>query len=289
MRSCEARIDGRMLGVAMGSRKASRKASQAGAKGATQASARAEPTPIVVATPFHAPFQELAKSLKGRVAAPPAPKPVPKAAARPVAAPAAAVAPATPVLSDEEALAASMAGVLPLPTLSPRVRIRRKVDFSSIEAARREDLDALARAEGFDVTFEDRYVRARAAGVSRETLSRLEKGEFRICAHLDLHGLPLEDARRTVDDFLAAQQKRGHRCVLLVTGKGKNSLGGRGVLREQVPQWLARGPSARRVLAFASARPCDGGLGALVVLMRAGSSSKNRIDVEHGGVGPMGA
>lgn len=74
--------------------------------------------------------------------------------------------------------------------------------------------------------------------------------------------------------------------MLIITGKGKNSPGGEGVLRMQVPQWLARGPSARRVLAFVNARPGDGGLGALVVLMRAGSSSKNRIDVERGGVGP---
>lgn len=255
----------------------------------------AAPVPVVT-PPFHAPFQELAKSAKLRAALAPAAKPAsrPAVAPPPVAPRApriAAVAPTpspVPVLTDAEILAASLAGVSPLLQPSARVKIRRKADFATIEAARREDLDALARAEGFDVTFEDKYVRARAAGVSLETLSRLEKGEFRICAHLDLHGMPLEDARKAVDEFLASQQKRGHRCVLLVTGKGKNSLGGRGVLREQVPEWLARGPSSRRVLAFASARPCDGGLGALVVLMRGGSSGKNRIDVEHGGVGPAG-
>jgi DNA-nicking Smr family endonuclease len=168
------------------------------------------------------------------------------------------------------------------------VRIRRPPDLSHIEAKRREDLAAMASGEGFDVTYEDLHVRARAASVSRETLSRLEKGEFAISAHLDLHGMPFEDARRAVDEFLTEQQKKGHRCVLIVTGKGKNSPGGQGVLRERVPAWLARGPSSRRVLAFASARACDGGVGALVVLMRAGSSRKTRIDVEHGGAGPVG-
>jgi DNA-nicking Smr family endonuclease len=273
-----------MLGAAMKSKKRGLKR---GVKAMAPRERADAPPPPAVSAPFHAPFQELARSLKQRPASvvrqPVAPRP-----AAVIAPPVAVTAPAPPVVSDAEVLAASLAGVLPLPPLSPRVRIRRKPDFSSIAAARKEDLDALSRGEGFDVTFEDRYVRARAAGVSRETLSRLEKGEFPICAHLDLHGMPLEDARKAVDDFLVAQQKRGHRCVLLVTGKGKNSLGGRGVLREQVPEWLARGPSSRRVLAFASARPCDGGLGALVVLMRGGSSSKNRIDVEHGGVGPVG-
>jgi len=282
----------------MGSRKALKKRSK-GEAARREANA---PSPVpVVGVPFHAPFQELAKALKARPAPPPASKLAPKPAPRPAvvapvtaqAVPPAATPPLVPVLSDAEVLAASLAGVSPLPGSTPRVRIRRKLDISHvearIEAGRKEDLEALHRGEGFDVTFEDRYVRARAAGVSRETLSRLEKGEFPICAHLDLHGMPLDDARKAVDVFLVAQQKRGHRCVLLVTGKGKNSLGGRGVLREQVPEWLARGPSSRRVLAFASARPCDGGLGALVVLMRGGSSSKNRIDVEHGGVGPAGS
>ncbi|HXC50706.1 MAG TPA: Smr/MutS family protein [Candidatus Limnocylindrales bacterium] len=191
-------------------------------------------------------------------------------------------------MSDEELLATSRAGASRMAQLSTRVRIRRPPDLSHIEARRQEEVAAMARGEGFDVTYEDHHVRARAASVSLETLGRLEKGEFAISAHLDLHGMPFEDARRAVDEFLAEQQKKGHRCVLIVTGKGKNSPNGQGVLRERVPAWLARGPSSRRVLAFASARACDGGVGALVVLMRAGSSSKTRIDVEHGGAGPLG-
>jgi DNA-nicking Smr family endonuclease len=249
----------------------------------------------LVPKPFHAPFRELAGVVKPKQAAAATKGTGAKQAPpeRSIASPAPSshksvpLAETPPAVSDEDALAASLAGVAPLAKPGSRVRIRRKVDLSHIEEGRRQDLAALERAEGFDVSFEDHYVRARAAGVSRETLSRLEKGEFPICAHLDLHGMPLEDARPAVDEFLASQQKRGHRCVLLITGKGKNSLGGRAVLREHVPQWLARGPSSRRVLAFVSARECDGGTGALVVLMRAGSSSKNRIDVEHGGVGRL--
>jgi len=240
-----------------------------------------------VKAPFHAPFQELGKALKARPAAKPVPSAIRPTAPAVSSSPPPAPLASKPPPSDAEVLAESLAGVSRISQISSRVMIRRKPDLSHIEAKRREDLDAMARAEGFDVTFEDHYVRARSSSVSRETLGRLVRGEFPISAHLDLHRMPLEEARRAVDEFLVQQQKRGHRCVLLVTGKGKNSPGGQGVLREHVPQWLARGPSARRVLAFASARPCDGGLGALVVLMRGGTSSKNRIHVEHGGVGPL--
>lgn len=264
---------------------------------------RSDPVPAV-ASPFHSPFRDLAKSF---VAKSPKPTAAPLSAARRAPAPVRAatttsrtthptaqpVAPPTgSAPSDEELLASSRAGVTRLAKLSSRVHVRPRPDLSQIEARRRDEreqaLAAMARGEGFDVTYEDLHVRGRASSVSRETALRLERGEFAISAHLDLHGMPLEDARHAVDDFLAEQQKKGRRCVLIVTGKGKNSPGGQGVLRERVPEWLARGPSSRRVLAFASARACDGGVGALVVLMRAGSSSKTRIDVEHGGAGPIG-
>jgi DNA-nicking Smr family endonuclease len=241
---------------------------------------RAAATPAVQApAAFHSPFRDLAKVVK--VAKP---APAPAQAVKPAAA---APPPPPPAPTEAEMLAASRTGVSRLAPAAARVVIRRRPDLSSIEAKRQLDLAELARGEGFDVTYEDRYVRGRASGVSFETLARLEKGEFPISAHLDLHGYALDDARRAVDEFLTLQHKRGRRCVLLVTGKGKNSPRGEGVLRERVPEWLARGPSSRRVLAFASARACDGGVGALVVLMRADSSSKNRIHVEHGGVGPL--
>lgn len=234
---------------------------------------------------FNAPFSELGGVLRKRAAKTPPPPPPP-----PPIAPAASP-PAPRPLSAIQAFAEATQGVLRLREKPRRVRSIAPAaaisDVDRIAAARREDLQDLAGAVGFDVSFHDHYVRGRADGVSRETLSSLEKGHFAVSAHLDLHGMVLEAARIAVDAFLKEQQRRGMRCVLLVTGKGKNSPGQQGVLREKVPEWLARGPSSRRVLAFVSARPCDGGVGALYVLMRRTSSRKNRIDVEFGGVGTL--
>lgn len=137
--------------------------------------------------------------------------------------------------------------------------------------------------EHFDFRFSDLYVSGRASGVSRETVARLSRGEFAVRSHVDLHGMALDDAKDAVDQFLVDRQKRGDRCVLVITGKGKNSRGQVAVLREHIPEWLARGPSARRVLAFVTARPCDGGEGAFYVLLRKDASRKMRIDVEAGG------
>jgi DNA-nicking Smr family endonuclease len=136
--------------------------------------------------------------------------------------------------------------------------------------------------EHFDFRFSDLYVQGRAAGVSRETVAKLSRGEFSVRSHVDLHGMALDDAKDAVDQYLAERQKRGDRCVLVITGKGKNSRGQVAVLRERIPEWLARGPSSRRVLAFVTARPCDGGEGAFYVLLRREASRKMRIDVEAG-------
>ncbi|MEE8312614.1 MAG: Smr/MutS family protein [Candidatus Binatia bacterium] len=137
--------------------------------------------------------------------------------------------------------------------------------------------------EHFDVRFSDRFIRGRAAGVSRETIAKLERGEFSVRSHVDLHGLPLDDAKVAVDELISRCQRRGDRCVLVITGKGNNSPRQFGVLRERIPEWLARGPSSRCVLGFVTARPCDGGEGALYVLLRRHAARKNRIDVEAGG------
>ncbi|TFH25067.1 MAG: hypothetical protein E4H03_01845 [Myxococcales bacterium] len=137
--------------------------------------------------------------------------------------------------------------------------------------------------EHFDVRFSDRFIRGRAAGVSRETIAKLEHGEFAVRSHVDLHGMPLDDAKVAVDQLISRCQRRGDRCVLVITGKGNNSPRQFGVLRERIPEWLACGPSSRCILGFVTARPCDGGEGALYVLLRRHAARKNRIDVEAGG------
>ncbi len=104
-------------------------------------------------------------------------------------------------------------------------------------------------------------------GIDRRTAERLRRGRLTITARLDLHGLTQEKAHRRLDGFLADAQMAGHRCVLIITGKGERD-GGSGVLRREVPRWLNQAPNRARVVAIESAQPRDGGAGALYVLLR---------------------
>jgi len=183
---------------------------------------------------------------------------------------------------DEELFRDAVAGATSLSPVPARVALRPSMPSSVAPAPPRVHEIDPTDDEHFDFRFSDRYVQGRATGVSRETVAKLSRGEFAVRSHVDLHGMALDDAKDAVDRFLTERQRRGDRCVLVVTGKGKNSRGQVAVLRERIPEWLARGPSARRVLAFVTARPCDGGEGAFYVLLRRDPSRKMRIDVEAG-------
>jgi len=95
---------------------------------------------------------------------------------------------------------------------------------------------------------------------------RLHKGHFSVQDSLDLHGLIVEEAESEVNDFIKESLKKRYRCVKIIHGRGLRSPKGP-VLKEALIRWLSV-RYRKNVIAFASARQCDGGLGALYVLLR---------------------
>ncbi len=109
-------------------------------------------------------------------------------------------------------------------------------------------------------------------GVDKRTVGRLKRGKLPVEGRLDLHGLTQNEAERALSTFLARSQERGHRCVLVITGKGGERRGEdferTGVLRRMVPLWLNAPANRARILAFDEARAQHGGGGALYVLLK---------------------
>ena len=138
-----------------------------------------------------------------------------------------------------------------------------------------EDAEALAELEKlvdgvthFDIADTDEFIEGLAEGVDRRLLGKLRKGEFAIQGHLDLHGMRRDDARHAVVNFIETSCRDGHRCVRIVHGRGLNSKDNIPVLKLLLTSWLERGRVGRAVLAFCTARPNDGGAGAVYVLLR---------------------
>lgn len=104
-------------------------------------------------------------------------------------------------------------------------------------------------------------------GVQQRVLRKFRRGQYAIEAELDLHGRTAAEARELVGTFLRQMQAGGKRCVRIIHGKGLSSAGKMPVLKVKVNHWLRQ---TGDVLAFCSARPQDGGTGAVYVLLRRG-------------------
>ncbi len=118
------------------------------------------------------------------------------------------------------------------------------------------------------------------APLDRRLKQRVARGREPIEARLDLHGMTQAQAHTELLRFLRHAQADGARTALVVTGKGsgKGSSASRprdndpdrerGVLRRQVPMWLALPEFRLLVVGFDVAHSGHGGQGALYVRLR---------------------
>lgn len=102
-------------------------------------------------------------------------------------------------------------------------------------------------------------------GLQHSTMRKFRRGHYAVEAELDLHGRVVSEAHVLVNAFLQEAQLRGRRCVRIIHGKGRRSASQVPVLKTKINTWLRR---KDEVLAFCSARPADGGTGAVYVLLR---------------------
>jgi DNA-nicking Smr family endonuclease len=110
------------------------------------------------------------------------------------------------------------------------------------------------------------YVEWVSPSYKTDIVTKLREGRFSVQDCLDLHGLILEEAREEVDAFLGEGLKKRLRCVKIIHGRGLRSPSGP-VLKEALIKWLAC-RHRKKIIAFVTARQCDGGLGALYVLLK---------------------
>ena len=121
--------------------------------------------------------------------------------------------------------------------------------------------------QGFVISDTPEYMEGTGYGVNVEIARRLHRGVFSVQDHIDLHGLVVKDAKETFDGFLEQSLILGKRMLLVIHGRGLSSQA-EPVLKTKVKEWLTTGPWRKRVMAFTSARACDGGAGATYVLLR---------------------
>jgi DNA-nicking Smr family endonuclease len=163
----------------------------------------------------------------------------------------------------------------PAPVRRKRKKQRRRKGIDADHEVRAALQSLVQKGHGFVVRHTPEYMEGRGYGVSPQLARRLHNGDFSIQAHIDLHGLGVQDAFLKVDGFLNEAVRSGLRAVLIIHGRGLSSPG-QPVLKEKLRLWLSTGRWRKWVLAFTSARAEDGGAGATYVLLRKKPVSKSQ-------------
>lgn len=107
-----------------------------------------------------------------------------------------------------------------------------------------------------------------------KSFGKLKRGKLVPEARIDLHGMTLDQAHPELNRFVLNAYTRGLRLVLVITGKGQRHDPydvmplRRGVLKQQVPQWLRMAPLSSAVLQVSEAHQRHGGAGAYYVYLR---------------------
>ena len=95
----------------------------------------------------------------------------------------------------------------------------------------------------------------------QSTIKNLRQGKMPIFARIDLHGMTIAQAKITLQKFLFGCQQQNIRSVLIIHGKGS------GIIKSAINSWLTNYPNT---LCFCSAKPQDGGTGAVYLLLSRG-------------------
>ncbi len=179
---------------------------------------------------------------------------------------------------DEELYAKAMEDVIPIERDNYVERVCRAAAPKGFRE--KEDLAALSKlidlikyGKGFNVSDTPEYIEGTGYQVHPAVAKRLHHGDYSIEAHVDLHGHNVETAKEIFETFLRWAVFGGKKGVLIVHGRGLCSPS-EPVLKKKVEEWLTRGPWRKWVVAYSSARICDGGAGATYVLLRERPVSK---------------
>lgn len=188
-------------------------------------------------------------------------------------------APRSPLQTSEDVrlFARAMDGVKPVNARGRDLAPPSKPLSSSAESGMPDMEGIFSGKLEFSLEYTDEFVQGYILGLDPAVFAKLKAGAYSLEGHVDLHGQNIEQAYATLSTFIKHAYQSGKRHLLVITGRGKNSPGGTPVLRERVQAWFTRDPFKRVILAFCTAKPGDGGAGAVYVLLRKRKKSQGKI------------
>jgi DNA-nicking Smr family endonuclease len=110
------------------------------------------------------------------------------------------------------------------------------------------------------------YIEWKTPHIRKDIAERLHRGDFAVQDYIDLHGMTLSEAEESLKRFFREAMNKGLFCVKVIHGRGLKSPKGP-VLKKALINWL-QGSFRKWVMAYATAKDCDGGLGATYIILK---------------------
>jgi DNA-nicking Smr family endonuclease len=181
-----------------------------------------------------------------------------------------AVAPLPETLSEDDLFQHAMRDVRALGWSATPLHFRAPVEIQTQNGEQEALLVLQEFMVGGDLEIEytPEYIEGAVQPRGRLYLDDLRSGRFSVQAHLDLHGLNQQEARFALDEFILNSLREQKTCIRVIHGRGRHSHKQLPVLKESIQRWLCSRRLSRHVVAYTSARLCDGGGGAVYILLR---------------------
>ena len=188
-------------------------------------------------------------------------------------------------MDDEELFRQQLADVKPLKKTG-RVQLEKTPELSEHQQeklrqhAALDDRDGMVHNELTHHVVSDDYVERvgpqdlmsfKRPGIQEAVFKKFRLGKYPLEGRLDLHRKKVVEARKEVFQLVADGMNYDMRCLLIVHGKGNRKTDEQATLKSYVAKWLKEIPD---VMAFHSATPQHGGVGAVYVMLRKSEKAK---------------
>lgn len=138
--------------------------------------------------------------------------------------------------------------------IQPCINVNNNLEYKHETYYNTEYIKPLAKNETF--------------GINRRTDKKLRNGQLKIDMTVDFHGMTLEEAFEQLLHQLNLAYENKLRCILLITGKGKNTKPGRESIKRNIEKWLKHQEISSKIIKYVDATNKHGGTGAIYVLLK---------------------
>lgn len=173
--------------------------------------------------------------------------------------------------NESESFSQMMKGVKPLsqnkidPDATPKPKASIKSSDPQLSGQDSAKWQTLGELEYVAPVSPDEVLMFVRGGIQDKLKTKLKKGQIPFESKIDLHGATVKQAGKELQHAIEYAYSSGQRCILVVHGRGKGSFDNKPALKTHVNYWLRE---MLQVLAFHSAQPKHGGVGALYVLLK---------------------